>query len=296
MRWNIDRKIKGAALSIREDRALYAELLQDGGHCAVINGSEIPLPPGLVHNDHLVDGRALGSYLRRQLRFCWGKLPLAMGLPSSDFIFRTIKLATSDLDEAKSALRWCFSDFFPFKYEEALFDVCKLPSGAPQGQILLLGTACRKGELTALLESLKSLRCRVSSAEPLCVACARAFALEKENDPLLLVVGQDTLLHLIFFKQNAAWMFRTLDCSQRSAEELNAEVDGTLRYIREHYGTSSPRLCQAGKLPDGAVGLPALDGAASRALCRAEKFRLDPPAAAGWYDVVGLLKRHIHED
>lgn len=295
MRWSTDKNIKGAALSLREDRALYAELLQDGRGLALVNGREMVLPPGLVHGDHLIDGRSLGSCLRRQLRFCWGKLPLALGVPSSDFLFKTVKLPAGDLSEAKSALRWCFSDFFPLAYDEALFDVSELP-GRTEGQMLLLGTACQKEELTALLESLKSLRCRVSVAEPLCVACARAFALKDEEAPVVMVVGQDALLHLVFLKRNAAWMFRTLNCSLKSVEELNAEVIDTLSYIRRRFAPPSLRLCKAGKLPDGAENLPVLADAVQRPLQWAQKIRWDSPREAEWFDVMGLLMRWGREN
>lgn len=300
MRWYTDKNILGAALSVREHEALYAEVKSDGRDYSMVNSRILPLPSGLVRGDHIADGRHLGFFLRRELGFCWGKLPLALSIPTSDFIFRTIRLATDDISEAREALRWCFSDFFPFKYESALFDVVEMPVKLKGRQILLSGTACLKEPLMQVLQSLKSLRCRVSTAEPQITACARAFAAECGKNPVLLLIGIGGLVHLVFIKQNALWLFRTVplgaDNKNDTAGLLNAEIARTLNYIEDHYKTSHPDVCFAGEFCAETVELPACAGLTRKELHCAKKFTCVRPAQSDWFDVAGLLMRHIHEN
>ncbi|MGN0838875.1 MAG: hypothetical protein ACI4NN_07315 [Pyramidobacter sp.] len=300
MRWRVDKGIIGAALSVREHEALYAELKWSGGAYSMVNSRVLPLPPGLVSGDHIVDGGGLGRYLRRELGFCWGKLPLALGVPSSDFVFRTFRLATDDIQEAREALRWCFADFFPFQYESALFDIMEMPVKLKGRQTLFAGAACAKAPLMQVLLSLKSLRCRVAAAEPQITACIRAVTGEYEEDPFLLLIGIGGLVHLAFIQKSALWMFRTVSLELSRKETvcglLNAEISKTLIYLEEHFKMSSPAVCFAGNLAPEMAQLPACTGLARKEICSSRQINCVPPGQPDWYDVAGLLMRHIHEN
>ena len=163
----------GAALALRDRCACYAELLREGGRARLVNADKIPLPDGLVSHGRLANGAALGAFLRKKLAFRWGKLPFAVGIPSADCLFRLFSLPAADLEEARASMTWCFSDYFPFDFGEALFDLCEVAAPPRGGRLNLVGTACAKAQILPFLESLRAPRARVFAAEPQIVASTR---------------------------------------------------------------------------------------------------------------------------
>ncbi len=296
--------IVGAALAIREDCALYAELLRADDEYSIVGADIFELPAGLVEEDHIKDSERLGAFLRKKCAFRWGKLPLALGLPSSDCIFRTISLPLSDLDEARESMRWGFSDFFPFQYEDALFDLCEIPT--PQtgnvpydAGLQFIGVACEKKVVMPLLEALKNSRSLVQAAEPSCVACARAFSQPGEVGTRLLVAGIGNVAHLVFFSLGEAVLFRTLSGANGDGAKIDGEIRATLEYVAEKFHADDVRLHLAGNLPQEIYDLPSSNNVPCAVQGDAEIFRalkIDLLADVDPFDVAGLLLRYRREN
>lgn len=294
----------GAALTLCGHCARYAELLREGGRVRLVNADEIPLPDGLVSRGRLLNGAALGAFLRRKLAFRWGRLPFAVGIPSADCIFQLFSLSAAGLDEARAAMEWCFSDYFPFASGEALFDLCE--AGAPAGgRLNLAGAACAKAQVVPFLESLRGTRGRVSAAEPQIVASTRAFASGIADERFLLVMKREGLLHCAFVSAGSGLVFRSVALpaeepvlSSQIYLQICLEINRTLDYVSENFGGTAPPVYIA-KDAFASEALPLGDlRAAAREIdfggfCPAE---LAPPAGPDWYDVVGLLLRFDHED
>ncbi len=308
MRWKYDKRIKGAALSLRDGCALYAELQQDEDRCSLVNAEVFELPPGLVEGDHIKDPERLGSFLRKKCAFRWGKLPLALGLPSSDCIFSTFSLPAADLDEAREAMRWCFSEYFPYQYGDALFDLCEIPEGTSRGtlrgsgRLQLIGVACEKKVMMPVLEALKNSSCCVQAVEPQIVACARVFSTKSYGTKLLAAVtGQ--VIHLIFVKGGTALLFRSLFLTAKeTASKIDEEIRRTIEYIAESFDEPDVQMQLVGSLPFSISDLPsaakALRPVSEMAKNAEDSYLLKfiSPAAPDWFDVAGLLLRYKSEN
>ncbi len=294
MRWNYDKKIKGAALALRDDKALYAELLQTDGGYSIVNAEAFELPAGFIEEDHIKDPERLGVFLRKKCAFRWGKLPFVLGIPSSDCIFRNFSLPAADLSEARESMRWCFSDFFPYEYDDALYDLCEIPDVAG---LQMIGVACEKKVVMPVLEALKNFRCLVQAVEPSCVACARAFSSNDAVKSSLLVAGIGNVVHLIFFKDGTAVLFRSLPLDHTRTENVATRIDDeirrTLEYVMEQFHESDIQLHLVGNLPRKVSLI------ANASWLEAENFQVlkfISPADADWLDVAGLLLRYQGEN
>ena len=290
----------GAALALRDRCACYGELLREGGRARLVNADKISLPDGVVSRGHLVDGAALGAFLRRKLAFRWGRLPFAVGIPSADCIFQLFSLPAADLEEARASMAWCFSDYFPFDFGEALFDLCE--AAAPAGaRLSLVGAACAKAQVVPFLESLRGSRGRVFAAEPQIVASTRAFASVIAAERFLLVMVREGSLHCAFVSEGSGLVFRSVALPAEEFawnSQMCSEINRTLDYVSENFGGTAPPVYIA-KDASAPAALPFGD---LRAAAREIDFdgvcpaALVPPADPGWYDVVGLLLRFAHED
>lgn len=296
MRWKSVRGIRGAALSLRDGRALYAELLDEDGVYSLVNAQMFDLPPGLVENDRLNDGERLGKILRKKCAFRWGKLPLALGIPSSDCIFRLFDLPAADLNEARGAMRWCFSDYFPYKYDEALFDVCGSSVPFSGEKLRLLGAACAKEHIMPILESLKNSRCRVQAVEPQIIACVRALSSDG-GGAQLLIVAMKRLMYLAFIRDGEPFLFRSvpLDSSNSSPAQIETEIRKTTDFVAEKFGVREVRIHLAGELPVSVDAIPLLSAAQRKRTADFHRLKFVPPADPDWFDVAGLLLRFVHE-
>ncbi len=290
LRWKYDKRIKGAALTLRDNCAFYAELLQADDGYSIVNADVFELPVGLVEDDHIKDPERLGAFLRKKCAFRWGKLPLALGIPSSDCIFRNLSLPAADLDEAREAMRWCFSEYFPYKYDDAIFDLCEIPGDSVGLQ--LIGVACEKKVIMPVLESLKNSSCLVQAVEPSCVACARAFSSGEETGTRLLVVGVGNVVHLVFFKDGTAVLFRSFLITKNGAVKVDDEIRKTLEYVAEKFHESDVHIHLAGNLPQ----LSALAGAQRFGTEDFHALKFISPADNDWFEVAGLLLRYQFED
>ena len=291
----------GAALALRDRCACYAELLREGGRARLVNAGKIPLPDGLVSHGRLANGAALGAFLRKKLAFRWGKLPFAVGIPSADCLFRLFSLPAADLEEARASMTWCFSDYFPFDFGEALFDLCEVAAPPRGGRLNLVGTACAKAQILPFLESLRAPRARVFAAEPQIVASTRAFASVVAEERFLLAAKREDSLHCAFVCEGNGLVFRSVALPAEEfawSSQICAEINRTLEYVAENFGGAAPPVYIA-KDASAPVALPPGD---LRAVAREIDFAglcpaaLAPPADSGWYDVVGLLLRFAHED
>ena len=66
----------GAALAFRKDCAWYGVLEQRDGELILSDADRIEVPSGLTDGERLFDGRGLGLFLRKKLKFRWGSIPL----------------------------------------------------------------------------------------------------------------------------------------------------------------------------------------------------------------------------
>ncbi|MBP5212356.1 MAG: pilus assembly protein PilM, partial [Pyramidobacter sp.] len=239
---NAGTQKRAAALSLRGDCACYAELERADETWRLTNAQKIELPSGCLSGGHIVDGARLGAFLRAKLRFCWKKLPLAVGIPTADCVFQLICLPAADVDEAREALRWKFERYFPFSYEEALFDVCevRLPSLKPS-EIGVMAAAASRKELEPLFDALKDHSSRVYAAEPLAVACARSLLPPSEDGgskSLFLAAFLDDAAQLCFVRDGMGLLFRGFclkDATLVSVEALQdcaAELRKTLDSVK----------------------------------------------------------------
>ncbi len=193
-------------------------------------------------------------------------------------------------------MRWCISDYFPYKYGEALFDVCGGSASFSGGKLRLHGAACSKEHIMPILESLKNFRCRVQSAEPRIVACVRALS-SGDGGAQLLIVAMKRLMYLAFIRDGEPSLFRSvpLDSSGGLAAQIETEIRGTMDYVAEKFGLREVRIHLAGELPVSVDAIPILSGAQRRNVADFHRLNFVPPAAPDWIDVAGLLLRFVHE-
>ena len=281
-------KRRGAALALRRGRAFYAEMFEENGVCTLSNADVIKFDDAFVRNGVLRDGEKLGKCLREALDFRWGKLPLAVGIPSSGCFFKTLSLPVKSLGEAEEALRWSFGDYFPMAWEDALLGIDTVPMPFASADMQFLAVVCPKREVMPLLTALKSWRSSVSFAEPDCVACARSLSSDADDGKdALSVIFADDVVHMCFTNGGYGVYFRSLSASS----DVAGEVGKTMKYVGEKFGCRPNSISVFG----GESDLDALRplGYEVRKISMSDFRNIGyvPPAAPDWCDVAGLAMR-----
>ena len=244
--------------------------------------------------------------MRAKLRFCWKKLPLAVGIPTADCVFQLISLPAADVEESREALRWKFERYFPFSYDEALFDVCEvcLPSLKPS-EIGVMAVAASRKELEPLFDALKDHSSRVYAAEPLAVACARSLLPPSEDGgskSVFLAAFLDDAAQLCFVRNGMGLLFRGFClkdaalASDESLEECAAELRRTLDYLKTRFSCDVEIIFAAGDAQAARLqSIPELACARKAAISPLHHLEADK-SCADWFDVAGLALRYANDD
>lgn len=282
-----DPLLKGAALAFRDDAALYAELRQESRGYALVNAKRFELPPGLVQEDRIEDGAALGRFLIKECALSW-KLPLAVGLPSSECLFRRVQ-PTGTTGSPGEVQAWSF----PFSRADSLWNTYRC-SSANLGFMLV---ACPKARVVPLLDELHGFRRRLDALEPQIVAGARALTGTDEGSDIFLVIVMGGLVNVVFLHDGDALMFRSfsLPAGESSAGKLDEELRLTRSQIVKDFNMQPSHILLAGD-PALATQVPSLSGAVVRRIGDVRRLRFVAPAREDWYDVAGLLLRYADED
>ena len=302
-----NKDIRAAALSLRGKRACYGELQWLGAGWRLVNAQEFETPPGCMTGGHISDGARLGAFLRKQIRWGAKKIPFVLGIPTSECLYQLISLPAANCDEAREAVKWKFSEYFPFAHEDALFDVSEAILPVPEKSgITVLAAAAMKKELLPLFDELGSSSGRLCAAEPLAAACARALTPPAAYDSgamTLLAFCLEETAQFVLLNGGTGLLFRScvLEDSTFTADDVRNdfrnEVRKTLDYAQSRFGCT-PAVAYA--LPERLKGLA--DEAAGQAetapvsISPLHRLEICKPAEEHWYDVAGLLLRYANED
>ena len=295
-----------AALSLREREACYAELMPLDDGWRLVGAQTFTLPSGCISGGHIVNGDLLGRFLREQLQFCWKKLPLVIGIPTMECFYQILRLPTADVEEAREAVRWDFSRYFPFSYEDALFDVCdaNLPL-PPTAGMAAIAVAALKKELLPVYTALQNSSSRVAALEPIGVACARAVlppSVYDSGGSSLLTVQCGESVQFALVNDGTGLMFRSVSFDDRSVTRTQALNTVREEFLKTREYVQNRFFCTPGLLVAGSDDLfeTVCVAAPAEAVKRAgisELHCLEPETASDdCVDVAGLLLRFADED
>jgi type IV pilus assembly protein PilM len=229
-----------AGMALHGDSLRYLELNGEQGSLNVVRQETIPIEPGVIVKDSLVDMNKLLPTLEEFGSVLGGfHCPVALGLPSRDVILRLLDYPRMDIEDVRETLQLEFEKFFPYSFQDAQFDICEveLPDQNAEDKLFAMAAACRRHVANEFLKIGSKAGIPLSAIEPNNVAFFRA-ATGPAGQPggYLIVFVEPENTHIMVGYKNNGVLFRSALVDLTTQERRESD-DGLIAILRDVQNT-----------------------------------------------------------